>query len=98
MSASITGKRLFPKDNLQSVLTNTIIYFINSEIKLICTKRLDDFGVAHHETMVPILRVPAIALLYILRKTEAEEKTENGTSRDASAVGFYEIFTNIPLT
>ena len=36
------------------------------------TKRLDDFGVAKHETMVPILRVPAIAFLYILGKTEAE--------------------------
>ena len=36
------------------------------------TKRLDDFGVARHETMVPILRVPAIAFLYILGKAEAE--------------------------
>ena len=36
------------------------------------TKRLDDFGITQHETMVPILRVPAIAFLYILGKTEAE--------------------------
>ena len=36
------------------------------------TKRLDDFGVTKHETMIPILRVPATAFLYILRKTEAE--------------------------
>ena len=36
------------------------------------TKRLDDFGVTGHETMVPILRVPAIAFLYILGKAEAE--------------------------
>ena len=36
------------------------------------TKRLDDFGIAKHETMVPILRVPAIAFLYILGKAEAE--------------------------
>ena len=36
------------------------------------TKRLDDFGVTRHETMVPILRVPAIAFLYILGKAEAE--------------------------
>ncbi len=35
------------------------------------TKRLDDFGIAKHETMVPILRIPAIAFLYILGKTEA---------------------------
>ena len=38
------------------------------------TKRLDDFGVTKHETMVPILRVPATAFLYILGKTEAEGK------------------------
>ena len=36
------------------------------------TKRLDDFGIVKHETMVPILRVPAIAFLYILGKAEAE--------------------------
>ena len=36
------------------------------------TKRLDDFGVTRHETMVPVLRVPAIAFLYILGKAEAE--------------------------
>ena len=36
------------------------------------TKRLDDFGITKHETMVPILRVPATAFLYILGKTEAE--------------------------
>ncbi len=35
------------------------------------TKRLDDFGIAKHETKVPILRVPAIAFLYILGKAEA---------------------------
>ncbi|MCC8102454.1 MAG: ATP-binding protein [Clostridiales bacterium] len=35
------------------------------------TKRLDDFGITKHETKVPILRVPAIAFLYILGKTEA---------------------------
>ena len=36
------------------------------------TKRLDDFGIAKHETAVPILRVPAIAFLYILGKAEAD--------------------------
>ena len=35
MSASITGKRPFPKDNLQFVSTVAIIYFVNSEIKAI---------------------------------------------------------------
>lgn len=36
------------------------------------TKHLDDFGITKHETLVPILRVPAIAFLYILGKAEAE--------------------------
>lgn len=36
------------------------------------TKRLDDFGITRHETLVPILRVPAIAFLYMLGKAEAE--------------------------
>lgn len=36
------------------------------------TKRLDDFGITRHETMVPILRVPAIVFLYMLGKAEAE--------------------------
>lgn len=36
------------------------------------TKRLDDFGTAKHETVIPIVRVPAIAFLYLLGKGEAE--------------------------
>lgn len=36
------------------------------------TKRLDDVGITKHETTVPILRVPAIAFLYLLGKSEAE--------------------------
>lgn len=36
------------------------------------TKQLNDFGIAKHETLIPIMRVPAIAFLYILGKTEAE--------------------------
>ena len=36
------------------------------------TKKLEDFGVAKHETKVPILRIPAIAFLYLLGKAEAE--------------------------
>ncbi|MDO4295625.1 MAG: ATP-binding protein [bacterium] len=36
------------------------------------TKRLDDFGIARHETAVPIMRVPAIAFLYLLGKAEAD--------------------------
>lgn len=40
------------------------------------TKRLDDFGITKHETRVPILRIPAIAFLYMLGKAEA--KGQNG--------------------
>ncbi len=36
------------------------------------TKQLDDFGITKHETSTPILRVPAIAFLYLLGKAEAE--------------------------
>lgn len=39
------------------------------------TKRLEDFGITRHETIVPILRVPAIAFLYLLGKAEADQKT-----------------------
>lgn len=40
------------------------------------TKQLEDVGVTRHETNVPILRVPAIAFLYLLGKSEAEEENE----------------------
>lgn len=36
------------------------------------TKQLDDFGITKHETEVPILRIPAIAFLYMLGKSEAD--------------------------
>lgn len=36
------------------------------------TKQLDDFGIARHETSVPIMRVPAIAFLYLMGKAEAD--------------------------
>lgn len=36
------------------------------------TKQLEDFGIAKHETVTPILRVPAIVFLYLLGKAEAE--------------------------
>ena len=38
----------------------------------VVTKRLDDYGIAKHETAVPIMRVPALAFLYIMGKAEAE--------------------------
>lgn len=36
------------------------------------TKQPEDFGIAKHETIVPILRIPAIAFLYLLGKAEAD--------------------------
>ena len=36
------------------------------------TKQLEDFGIAKHETIIPIMRVPAIVFLYLLGKAEAE--------------------------
>lgn len=50
----------------------------NSKITnaFLVTKRLDDFGIVKHETKVPILRIPAIAFLYLLGRAEAEG--ENG--------------------
>lgn len=36
------------------------------------TKQLEDFGNVKHETVTPILRVPAIVFFYLLGKTEAE--------------------------
>lgn len=38
------------------------------------TKELDDFGIAKHQTATPILRVPAIAFLYLLGRAEAGRK------------------------
>lgn len=34
------------------------------------TKQLNDFGITKHETIVPILRIPAIVFLYLLGKAE----------------------------
>lgn len=38
------------------------------------TKQLEDFGIAKHDTKCPILRIPAIAFLYLLGKEEAMEE------------------------
>ena len=35
------------------------------------TKGLDDFGKTQHETVVPVMRIPAIAFLYLLGKAES---------------------------
>ena len=36
------------------------------------TKKLEDCGITRHKTKVPILRIPAMAFLYLLGKMEAE--------------------------
>ena len=36
------------------------------------TKQISDVGISKHETAIPILRVPAIAFLYLLGKAEAD--------------------------
>lgn len=36
------------------------------------TKSMEDYGITKHETAVPIMRVPAIAFLYLLGKAEAD--------------------------
>lgn len=38
------------------------------------TKEMHDFGITKHETATPIVRVPAIAFLYLLGKAEADSK------------------------
>jgi hypothetical protein len=38
------------------------------------TKHLNDVGITKHNTAIPILRIPAIAFLYILGKLEAESQ------------------------
>lgn len=46
----------------------------NSKVSsaFLITKQLDDFGISKHETAIPILRIPAIAFLYLLGKSEDE--------------------------
>ena len=40
------------------------------------TKRQDDFGIARHETKIPILRIPAVAFLYLIGKADGKERKE----------------------
>ena len=65
------------RNNFHIAATDAIVELCQDEKSkvtdaFLVTKRLDDFGVTKHETMIPILRVPATAFLYILGKTEAE--------------------------
>lgn len=65
------------RNNSHIAMTDAIVELCRDEKSkvtdaFLITKRLDDFGMAKHETKVPILRVPAIAFLYILGKAEAQ--------------------------
>ena len=39
---------------------------------IVITELLDDYGVAKHETHVLIMRIPALAFLYLVGKAEAK--------------------------
>ena len=43
-------------------------------VAFLITKNLNDFGLTSHNTDVPIMRIPAIAFMYLLGKAEAEGK------------------------
>lgn len=65
------------RNNSQLPASDAIVQLCNDEkakvtSAFLITKRIDDVGIAKHETAVPILRIPAIAFLYLLGKSEAE--------------------------
>ncbi len=79
------------RNNSRIAATDAIVELCQDERSkvtdaFLVTKRLDDFGVTNHETMIPILRVPATAFLYILGKAEAEE--QNGKCKNDFVFGY----------
>ena len=65
------------RSNSHITATDAIVELCNDEKSkvtsaFLITKRIDDFGIVKHETKTPILRIPAIAFLYILGKAEAD--------------------------
>jgi hypothetical protein len=38
----------------------------------VITKKTTDYGISKHETLTPILRIPALPFLYLLGKAEAD--------------------------
>lgn len=40
---------------------------------ILVTKRPEDYGIAEQKTVVPIVRIPAHAFLYLLRHAEREK-------------------------
>ncbi len=64
------------RNNSHVPATDAIVELCNDEKSkvtnaFLITKKIDDFGIAKHETNVPIFRIPAIAFLYLLGKEEA---------------------------
>ena len=64
------NKSLIPPSDDIIVLCRETDTKVSSDFLI--TNRLDDVGITRHETVVPILRVPALAFLYMLGKAEAE--------------------------
>lgn len=65
------------RNNSHVPITDAIVELCKDEQSkvtsaFLVTKQLDDFGISKHETAAPIMRVPALAFLYLLGKTEAE--------------------------
>lgn len=65
------------RNNSHIPVTDAIVELCQDEnskvtTAFLITKQIDDFGIAKHETATPILRIPAIAFLYLLGKAEAE--------------------------
>ena len=65
------------RNNSHIPVTDAIVELCQDEnskvtTAFLVTKQIDDFGIAKHETATPILRIPAIAFLYLLGKAEAE--------------------------
>lgn len=73
-----TGKILAEvkyRENAEIKASDAIVEMANGDKEhiaaaLIITKRADDYGIMPHETKVPIMRIPAHALLYLLGHTE----------------------------
>ncbi|HBN85395.1 MAG TPA: AAA family ATPase [Clostridiales bacterium] len=64
------------RNNSHISATDAIVELCKDEVSkvtsaFLITKQLDNFGITKHDTVVPILRVPAIAFLYLLGKLEA---------------------------
>jgi predicted AAA+ superfamily ATPase len=65
------------RNNSQIPQTDAIVELCKDQMSkvtyaFLVTKQLEDVGITKHDTEVPILRVPAIAFLYLIGKMEAK--------------------------